>query len=206
MFQMYSDPTTATAAYSFTQTGKTTQIKPDAGTDESEIVVYFWDDPDRILLILRTDGVDATKKQLTAVEKWLKANYFSQALIKDKSWKSGSNGLASAETKDGSGLYIKMPKKSKVTQAKLDAGCAKVMSWLGAPDASKPANTGDSKPADTKSGNGTQPTNNGGGSKPADKSGTKPAPAPFKYDDAAGGAANLDAFLASLGWNTGDKK
>ena len=52
-----------------------------------------------------------------------------------------------------------------------------------------------------------QPTaNNGGGTKPSGDGGTKPAPASFTYDDNAGGAANLDAFLSSRGWNLGGNK
>ena len=218
MFEKYSNPETATKAYLFTSTGATKEISPKADTDENDIGIYVWDSDAKnpselILLILRTDG-KPTKRQLNAAEKWLKANYFNQAKLQSKSWKSGSNSPASAPLTDGTGLFVKMMKKSKVNQTKLDTGCAKVMEWLGAEaeskpadtksgDGSKPAGDGSSKPADK---GGSKPANNGGGTKPSGDGGTKPAPASFTYDDNAGGAANLDAFLSSRGWNLGGNK
>ncbi len=191
-FSPYAQLSTANLAVTFKGNGKFEQIVPGTGTDEKDAVIYFWNNPKsgRVIYILRPEK-NTTKEQLSAIEGWLKANYFRLAKP-EESWKSGSNDFASAPVVDIAesdklphevGLFIAMMKKSAVNQKKVDAGCEATMNWLKKPwkdtveknaGGSQPANNGGNQPANTGNNTGSQPANNTG-SQPANNGGNQPA-------------------------------
>ena len=226
-FSPYAKLSSANLAVAFKGNGMIEKIIPGTGTDEKDAVIYFWNDPKsgRVIYILRPEK-NATKEQLSAIESWLKANFFRLAKP-EESWKSGSNDFASATASDIAvsdklphevGIFIAMMKKSAVNQKKVDAGCEATMNWLKKPwkdtieknaDGSQPANNGGNQPANTGNNTGSQPANNGGsqpantGNKPGNNGGSQPAntaaPESNEYDDSKPAAENLLRALRRIG-------
>ena len=229
-FSPYAKLSSANLAVAFKGNGKIEKIIPGTGTDEKDAVIYFWNDPKsgRVIYILRPEK-NATKEQLSAIESWLKANFFRLAKP-EESWKSGSNDFASATASDIAvsdklphevGLFIAMMKKSAVNQKKVDAGCEATMNWLKKPwkdtveknaGGNQPANTGGNQPANTGNNTGSQPANNGGnqpantgnngGSQPAN---TAASTSSDEYDDSLSAAENLQRALRRLAKANGGK-